>query len=76
MAERSIIRMRFESQDVAHHWVNIHGVNSALPVTFSKRRTVGSKEWMHGRQRIVVTMVTYWIKDKIMLLNICPFVTK
>lgn len=60
VAESAVVWLRCQSQDVAHHWVNIDVVYHALLVAPTKSRPMSSQEWMHAWESVVITMVTYW----------------
>ena len=54
-----------QSQDVAHHGVNINVVHCALLVTPMKSRPTSSQERMHAWESVVIAMVTYWRNAKL-----------
>lgn len=54
-----------QSQDVAHHGVNVNVVYRALLVTLMESRPAGGQEGMHAWESVVIAMVTYWRKAKL-----------
>lgn len=60
VTESAIVGLWRQSQDVAHHGVNVNIVHHALLVSLTKSRPMSSQEWMHAWESVVIAMVTYW----------------